>query len=287
MPRLLPIDKPATALDIAAPGMLELLLDDETLGAWEMARRFGRAVSENDLAATLHKPARWITKAMSLLDTHGLVARVRAQPRLPRGGWRVTTDRILLAFDRSSPKHRALAERMVAEWTRRSRRLLDAPARALDGDLWEKRAFTLEHLDENELQELRVISGSLDAFMARVGAKYDGRPAGTPTLSNYCIALHVIPVSEPTPPPARIQLVPTDRLDSKAAKGPDAGMKNLSPRERDVVRLLSAGKTRARIAAELGITETTVRTLASRCYRKLGISGRRELATRVMGLPNP
>ena len=51
-----------------------------------------------------------------------------------------------------------------------------------------------------------------------------------------------------------------------------------------VARLLAAGRTRALIAKELGIAEATVRTLASRCYRKLGVSGRRELAVRLVGL---
>jgi DNA-binding CsgD family transcriptional regulator/DNA-binding MarR family transcriptional regulator len=286
VPRSKPASEQLVPLDIATPGIIELLLDDEVMGAWEMTRRFGRPVSEADLAAALNKPAQWVTKTIRVLEDRGLVARQRSTSRLPRGGWRVTNDRILLAFDRTSPQHRALADRMIAEWTRRSRRLLDAPAQALSGELWEKRAFTLEHLDAHELQELRAICGSLDTFMARVGAKYDGRPAGTPAMSNYCVALHVIPISEPLPPPARIQMVPHDRVDSKAARGLDVGLKELSPRERDIVRLLSAGRTRAQIAAELGITEATVRTLASRCYRKLGISGRRELATRVLGLPN-
>jgi DNA-binding CsgD family transcriptional regulator len=286
VPRPTPATDQPAPLDIATPGIIEFLLDDDVMGAWEMTRRFGRPVSEADLAAALNKPAHWVTKTMRALEDRGLVARQRSTSRLPRGGWRVTNDRILLAFDRTSPQHRALADRMIAEWTRRSRRLLDAPAQALSGELWEKRAFTLEHLDEHELQELRTICASLDTFMARVGAKHDGRPRGTPAMSNYFVALHVIPVSEPLPPPARIQMVPHDRVGSKAAQGLDMGVKELSPRERDVVRLLSAGKTRARIAADLGITEATVRTLASRCYRKLGISGRRELATRVLGLPN-
>lgn len=285
VPRSKPVAKHVVPLDIAAPGIIALLLDDHTMGTWEIARRFGRPVSEVDLAEALGKPVRSITTTMIRLEGHGLVSRERASPRMPRGGWRVTHDRVLLAYDRASPQHRALADRMITEYSRRSRRLLDAPSKALPGDVWEKRAFTTEHLDEHELQELRTICGSLDAFMARVGAKYDGRPKVAPAMSNYCIALHVIPVSEPMPPPARIQMVPKDRVDSKAAQGLDSGMRELSPRERDVVRLLCTGKTRAQVAHELGITEATVRTLATRCYRKLGISGRRELATRVLGLP--
>lgn len=47
----------------------------------------------------------------------------------------------------------------------------------------------------------------------------------------------------------------------------------LSPRERDVVRLLRAGKPYKAIAWELGIAPSTARVVGSRALRKLG--GRR------------
>jgi RNA polymerase sigma factor (sigma-70 family) len=52
---------------------------------------------------------------------------------------------------------------------------------------------------------------------------------------------------------------------------------SLSPREREVVRLLRAGKSYKTIAQHLGIHEGTVRTLVERAYRKLGVSSRYEL----------
>jgi DNA-binding CsgD family transcriptional regulator len=52
----------------------------------------------------------------------------------------------------------------------------------------------------------------------------------------------------------------------------------LTPRERDVVRLLRAGKPYKVIATELGITASTARVIGARALRKLG--GRR------LALPN-
>jgi DNA-binding NarL/FixJ family response regulator len=51
----------------------------------------------------------------------------------------------------------------------------------------------------------------------------------------------------------------------------------LSPRERQVLQLVAGGSTTRAIAGELGISETTVKTLLARIYEKLGV-GRRAQA---------
>jgi two-component system response regulator DesR len=50
----------------------------------------------------------------------------------------------------------------------------------------------------------------------------------------------------------------------------------LSPRERQVVRLLTTGATNREISKELGIGAETVKTLISRSYSKLGVTRRAE-----------
>jgi DNA-binding NarL/FixJ family response regulator len=51
---------------------------------------------------------------------------------------------------------------------------------------------------------------------------------------------------------------------------------SLSPRERDVVRLVATGATNREISAQLAIGAETVKTLLSRSYTKLGVSRRAE-----------
>jgi DNA-binding NarL/FixJ family response regulator len=53
----------------------------------------------------------------------------------------------------------------------------------------------------------------------------------------------------------------------------------LSPREREVVRLLATGATNRQISEELGVGPETVKTLVSRSYAKLGVSRRAEAVT--------
>jgi DNA-binding NarL/FixJ family response regulator len=51
---------------------------------------------------------------------------------------------------------------------------------------------------------------------------------------------------------------------------------NLTERELQVLRLLAAGTSNARIAAKLGVTEQTVKFHLSNTYRKLGVANRTE-----------
>lgn len=56
----------------------------------------------------------------------------------------------------------------------------------------------------------------------------------------------------------------------------------LSPRERDIVRLILAGKSNKEIAAELFISPHTVKNATSRIYEKTGVQTRGQLAGKLM-----
>jgi two-component system, NarL family, nitrate/nitrite response regulator NarL len=74
------------------------------------------------------------------------------------------------------------------------------------------------------------------------------------------------------------------RVSSGDDLGPDPTL--LSPRERQVLKLLSLGRTNRDIATALGISARTVGTHVGTIYRKLGVSDRVEAAHRglEMGL---
>lgn len=57
----------------------------------------------------------------------------------------------------------------------------------------------------------------------------------------------------------------------------------LTPRERDVVSLLVAGSSTREIAAETGLTISTVNTYLKRIFSKLGVHSRVELIARMAG----
>jgi DNA-binding CsgD family transcriptional regulator len=72
------------------------------------------------------------------------------------------------------------------------------------------------------------------------------------------------------------------RFDALArrAEPPAAALGALSPREREVARLVVAGMTNRDAAAVLGVAESTVKEHLKRAFRKLGVRDRQEL-TRV------
>jgi DNA-binding NarL/FixJ family response regulator len=63
-------------------------------------------------------------------------------------------------------------------------------------------------------------------------------------------------------------------LEFTGAHGGDAAFTALSPREREVLALLSDGLDNAQIAAALSISEKTVRNHVSSVYDKLGVWSR-------------
>jgi RNA polymerase sigma factor (sigma-70 family) len=63
-----------------------------------------------------------------------------------------------------------------------------------------------------------------------------------------------------------------------AAADRDHALERVTPRERQIVELLSAGASNKEIAKRLNVTERTVKAHLTAIFRKLGITGRLQLA---------
>jgi NarL family two-component system response regulator LiaR len=61
-------------------------------------------------------------------------------------------------------------------------------------------------------------------------------------------------------------------------RGDQTGVSALTPREREVLELIAAGRSNKRIALELGIAEKTVKTHVGHLMAKLGVSDRTQAA---------
>jgi len=64
----------------------------------------------------------------------------------------------------------------------------------------------------------------------------------------------------------------------RAAKSEEEGIERLSPRERDILDMIAAGKTNREMGAELFLSEKTVKNYVSNLLGKLGMGRRSEAA---------
>ena len=79
-------------------------------------------------------------------------------------------------------------------------------------------------------------------------------------MATYALALVEEPVFDQ----------PTLTTRGWSGAGTREGGRPLSPREREILALVHAGKTRKEVAYDLGVTHSTVRVLYSRAMKKLG-----------------
>ena len=274
-------------LDARRPEVVALLADDRTLSVWEMLRRFGAPTAVADLASACGLARGIVQLAIDRLAAAGLASRVPASRGNRQIRYRTTASRILVEIDPAAAADRSLLSDTYARFAAESRAAIDASMQdALRGKngFGRKHAFTHLALDEREAKELLSLFAAIDAFVARMEERHDGKPHGTPALCNYHLALHVAPVEARRLPPARLSFAHRNTVKEHAASFERRPKQLLSPRELDVARRLAAGDTLREIASALGISASTVKTLCERIYRKLGIGRRAQLAARLHGL---
>jgi RNA polymerase sigma factor (sigma-70 family) len=62
-----------------------------------------------------------------------------------------------------------------------------------------------------------------------------------------------------------------------------AGTPRLTPRQRDLLRLVAAGYTNRQVGSRLGISQGTVRKHLENIYERLGVSNRIAAVNRALG----
>jgi predicted transcriptional regulator len=99
----------STPLSIDDEGVLDLMRNYDALRTWELIRVSRAPITVPELASATHMDARVLHRQIDLLMRYGLVQRVRARKPRRTSGYRVTCDRIVLAFDDARPQSVARA----------------------------------------------------------------------------------------------------------------------------------------------------------------------------------
>lgn len=272
-------------LDLTDPRVSELMSDTATLGAWEYLRRLGKPTAADTLASATQLELPKVYRALDLLIALGVARLLPASGKRKAPAYEVTVDALRVRCD-----------------FRRDRALLQASSRALTDHAltlmppdpfaespapkghWRGYFITLAHLTLDEVAELRRRLTAVVEFTDMLSRKRDaGQQAGEPPLCNYGFMFRVEPLVRPALPLATVRFV-AERDKAWGKDQPPVAEKPKSPlsdREYEVALALARGLNQREVAEQLGVKPGTVLTLTKRLYRKLQISRRAELVTRL------
>jgi DNA-binding CsgD family transcriptional regulator len=279
-------DRIKRSLDLASPGVLDLLCNQRALSVWEIHRRNRRAVTRAEVAEQLRLPEPDVQKDIDLLASFGLLERVPASRHLRAGGHRVTCSSIVVLIDPADPSYQPLVSRVLEHMSERSIEVIRRQNRATDQVFRRriKRAFSWLQVNEEEFEEVRMLLRSFDALIKRIEARQLRNPSPPSERPNLHMALCVTPLDGDVLPMPPMEVTTREQLARNQGVEQAQGMQQLSPREREVIMLLLGGRTEKEAAASLGLSPGTVRTHVVHAYEKLDVKRRSELSARVLGL---
>jgi len=271
------------------PGLAEALADPFNRAIWELLRRRARASTIAELSALALARREQVAAALDRLEAIGLVKRAFEPGTRRRTAFKIARERLVIVYNRRDAAQTAAAEAIRAQVAEHGRSVLETArshsALHTDEAIELHRSLSLSTTEFMELRRrVRAVTDYIDAVER---AAEDG-----PHLCNYHMAIEVRPLRQLVLPTASLHVIEggTARRDHGDGGGEGAGpaatrgsAKVLSPREREVGRLLGDGRNCPEIAAQLGLSVNTVRTITKRLYAKVGIRRRAELVNWLRG----
>ena len=193
---------------------------------------------------------------MLLTSIDGLTVVTAAEYAAEETNGRLRRPDIVLIVDGSGTPAFSIAQRWLSDASGRG----GPPAIAL---------LLAEPLSDDDLDD--AIRFGVRAFLL----------AGDPTESVVAAVRSLAAGHAWLSPPVARQLLDRVKSTRRPAMQPHLGIELLSERERGVLQLIAAGMSNAEIAAELVISEATVKTHVSRLLGKLGVRDRVQAALLV------
>jgi len=274
----------AHIIDIRDEEAMKLLVDGSALSVWELLRRFDGPMGVGAVERVVRYPVLEVERALEVLVARGLARLHPARGRRRVPAFTSIGSSLVVEYRPDDPADR----RGLGDWMPRieaamAQAAIRVQVVAADHHAIRRSIRISTHLEQKDAHELRARVDDLLAFMRLLESKYAGEDALDTFLCNYRVDLEVQPLERPTPASALVTVRPCghshDARDAEASE--EAG--SLSPREREVAVGIVNGRSRADIAARLGITASTVATLTKRLYRKLGVHSKSQLTKRLVG----
>lgn len=274
---------PDGRLKLKDPAIMRALRDVPTMQRWEVLRRAQRQFTVADLAAAVGASPEAVQRSLDTLVAAKLVEVRPATSRRRQITYRAAMERLFLRWSRDDREDGAAWRSLGAFMRRHSRSVVDAAAERPGAEQFAPHTFdgvaSVLLLEEDAL---RVRDCFRAAYAMLAGADQRARRCPDPTAAKpYHVACTQQRLWEAEPPMAEY-FVFEDALHGQERKLLESGAtKLLSPRERDVARLMGSGMSRPQVAAKLGLTPNTVSSISKIIYRKLGVNSRAQLAERM------
>lgn len=272
-------------LDLTDPRVSDLMSDPSMLGAWEYLRRLGKPMPAEALAAATGIALPDLYRMLDRLIALGVVRLLPASGKRKAPAYEVTVDALRVVCDFRAD--RPLLEASTRALSAHAQSLMPADpfaASPAPKEHWRGYFITLANMSLDEVAELRRRLTAVVEFTDMLARKRDGaHSAGDPPLCNYGFTFRVEPLVRPALPLASVRFVARRDKAWGDAQPPVARQPEspLSDREYQVALALARGLNQREVAEQLGVKPSTVLTLTKRLYRKLRITRRAELVTRM------
>lgn len=270
-------------IDLKTPSVLKALKDIPTMQRWEILRRAQRPFTVAELSQHAKTSLEEAQRSLDLLTESGLVRRRPASNRVPKISYEAAMERLFLSWDSNDPEAVAAVRELRAFSIGYSRRIEDETAARSGSEKFDR--FNFGGVS-SVLMLKEDVSRLREAFRAVYGmlAEADQR-ARNSADPEACLPFHVsfnlLRMLEPELPMAEFFVIEKSSIERDRVVLESSADQILSPRELQIAKLLASGKSRPRIAQELGLTANTVASLSKLIYRKLGVGSRAALAARM------
>jgi len=262
---------------------MRVLRDIPTMQRWEVLRRAKRRLTVAELAAATAATLDATQQSLDALAAAGLVDVEPATSRRRQINYGSAMDRLFLHWNRNDPDD-AAAWRTLGTFMRNySRKVIDETVERPGSEQFAPHSFggivSVLLLDEDAL---RVRDSFRAAYAMLAEADQRARNCPDPAAAKpYHVSCNQQRLWEAEPPMAEFFVFEDSFHDQERSLLESGPSKLLSPRERDIARLLGRGMSRPQIAAQLGLTPNTVASISKIIYRKLGVNSRAQLAERI------
>lgn len=272
-----------TYVELTNPAVRKVVADIPTMQRWEILRRSRRPLSVAELSKEAQAPTDVIQGSLDDLLAAGIVSVVPATSRRPEITYRSAMDKLFVRWSREDRESFECRRNVGEKMRSYSRGLVDDAMQGPEAInlIQEQYCGALAvQLTVEDANRIRDAFRSVYTVLAEADRRTRAGEAAGKGIP-YVISFDLVRLPKPDLPVAEFYLVEAGRFENERKVVESVASKLLTAREFEVAEHLAGGKSRPEIARLLGVSGNTIASTAKSIYRKLEVSSRAELASRM------